>query len=173
MQELRLSQFQASLKILISFFLIIVAIGYIFGLINIFNNTGLSYTGIVTHYRGGEELSVPPEFAFSKLIQEHHVHIFALSMLFLMVGVIFTFTSLPEWAKVVFVAAPFVGMILDMTSFWLLVFVAAPFAALAMGVGGFMAISFFLLLGRPLYEMWVLPVLMRKRKYEDLPWFLR
>ena len=171
--EFRFSEARLSLKVLLSCFLIAVAVGYIFGLIHIYTDVGFSYTGVVSHYRGGKELSVPPDFAFAKLIHVHHVHLFGHAMLFLLVGSIFIFTELPEVWKAVFVAAPFVGMAVDFTSFWLLTFVSPVFAALAMIFGAFMAFSFFMIIGRPLYEMWVLPVWGRVWKDGEIPWYLR
>lgn len=167
----RLEESALSLKVLISCFLIIVGIGYVFGLINIFNNTGFSYTGLVVQYRGTDS-PLPPEFSFTRLIQEHHVHLFALAMLFFLVGWIFTLTSLPEFPKAILVATPFVAMFLDFTSFWLLAFMGPYFAWGAIIFGSFMAFAFFLLIGRPLYEMWVLPV-WRIKFGQNIPWFLK
>jgi hypothetical protein len=163
-----------SFKVLASLLLLAVAAGYVFGLINIYNNTGFSYTGLVSTYRGDvKEMTVPAEFAFAKLIHEHHVHIFGISMLFFLVGAIFILTQLPERIKAVLVAVPFLGMLLDFTSFWLLVFVSPFFATLAMVFGAAMAFSFFLIVGRPLYEMWVLPLWRRQWGEGKIPWFLR
>lgn len=157
---------------MITIFLLFVGVGYIFGLINIYNHTGMSYTGVVVHYRGAAGEEVPPEFAFAKLVNENHFHVFALSMLFFMIGVLFTFTSLPEPAKAIFVAAPFLGMFMDFASLWLTVFSAPLFAWLSIAFGAFMAFSFFMLIGRPLYEMWILPIWKLKWK-ESVPWYLR
>ena len=169
-----LSEANLSFKVLASLLLLTVIIGYVFGLINIYNNTGFSYTGVATHYRGDvKELSVPREFAFAKLIHEHHVHLFSLAMLFFMTGMIFILTGLPEPVKVILVAMPFLGMLFDFTSFWLLVFVSPVFALFAMVFGACMGISFFLIIGRPLYEMWILPVWHRQWGKEKIPWFLR
>lgn len=174
MRIVPLSRADLSFKVLISLFLLTVAVGYLFGLINIYNNTGLTYTGVVTHYRGdAQALTVPPEFAFAKLIHEHHVHLFSLSMLFILIGSIFCLTRLPEKIKAVFVAMPFVGMILDFTSFWFLVFASPFFAWFGMVFGAFMGFSFFLIIGRPLYEMWVLPIWDRLWGEGKIPWFLR
>jgi hypothetical protein len=163
-----------SFKVLASLLLLTVALGYLFGILNIYNNTGFSYTGLVTHYRGDvQEVTVPRDFAFAKLVHEHHVHVFSLSMLFFLVGAIFILTQLPELMKAIFVAFPFLGMILDFTSFWLLVFVSPLFAALAILFGSCMALSFFLIVGRPLYEMWILPLWRHQWGEEKIPWFLR
>lgn len=170
--SMRLETAPLSRKCLFSFFLIFVGIGYLLGLANIYNNTGFSYTGLVVHYRGEAGEEVPPEFASAKLVQEHHVHLFSLSMLFLMVGMIFSLTSLPETLKCIFISAPFIGMLLDFTGFWLLVFLSPVFAWGSMVFGGVMAASFFLLIGRPLYEMWILP-LWRHKWGEEVPVFLR
>ncbi len=161
-----------SLKVIVTVFLLFVGIGYIFGLINIYNHTGMSYTGVVVHYRGAAGEEMPPDFAFAKLVNENHFHVFALSMLFFMIGVLFTFTRLPELAKAVFVGAPFFGMFLDFASLWMTVFSSPVFGWLSILFGAFMAFSFFLLIGRPLYEMWVLPVWERIWK-DSVPWFLR
>lgn len=75
---------------LVTFFLLLTGVGYLFDLINIWNNTGLSFTGLVVHYRGETGSELPPEFAFSRLIHEHHVHLFSLAMLFFLVGLIFS-----------------------------------------------------------------------------------
>lgn len=161
-----------SLKVLLTFFLLFVAVGYVFGLINIYNNVGFTYTGIVVHYRGEESDPVPAEFAFSKLVQEHHVHLFGLSLLFLVIGYLFTLTNLPEKIKAPFVAAPFLGMFFDFASLWSTVFLSASFGWFSMIFGGFMALSCFMLIGRPLYEMWLLPAV-QKTFGESTPWFLK
>lgn len=170
--EFTYSHARPSLKVLITFFLLFVGISYLFGLVNLYNNVGFSYTGVVTHYRGDvKEMTVPPEFAFAKLIQEHHVHLFSLSMLFFMICLLFTFTNLPEKVKAVFVAAPFLGMFMDFASLWLTVFSSPLFAWLSIAFGAFMALSFFMLIGRPLYEMWVLPIWQHKW-HNSIPWYL-
>jgi len=148
-----------SMKLLVSAFLVFVAFGYVLGLVNIHNNVGFSYTGVVVHYRGEEGDAMPPEFALAKLVQEHHVHLFSLSMLFFMVGGLFSFTSLKEPIKVFFIATPFLGMFLDFASIWLVALANPLFAFSTMFFGALMAVSFFMLLARPLYEMWVIPVL--------------
>ncbi len=163
---------RSSLKVLVTIFLLFVGIGYIFGLINIYNHTGMSYTGVVVHYRGAAGEEVPPDFAFAKLVNENHFHVFALSMLFFMIGLLFTFTNLPEQAKAVFVAAPFLGMFFDFASLWLTAFSSPLFGWFSIIFGAFMALSFFMLIGRPLYEMWILPIWKNKWK-ENVPWYLR
>ena len=174
MTNFKLSEANLSFKVLVSFFLFAVGIGYLFGLIHIYTDVGFSYTGIVSHYRGeGGTPSLPPELAFAKLIHVNHIHIFGISMLLMLIGSIFTFTELPELAKAIFVATPFVGMILDFSSFWGLAFVSPIFAAVAMVFGALMAFSFFLIIGRPLYEMWILPIWRRKWGANNVPWFLR
>ena len=172
MKIVPLSEANLSFKTLISLFLIAVGIGYIFGLIHIYTDVGFSYTGIVTHYRGTEESVLPPELAFNQLIHVHHIHLFSLAMLFVLIGSIFTLTNLPEIVKTIFVLMPFLGMFLDFTSFWLLVFKSPIFAAFAMIFGGLMAASFFLIIGRPLYEMWILPI-WRNLWGSNIPRFLK
>lgn len=168
MNNFSYSKAPLSLRALISFFLVVVGVGYGLGLLNIYNNVGFSYTGVVVHYRG----DAPPEFAMAKLVQEHHVHLFGMSILFLLIGYLFTLTSLPEVPKAFFVSAPFVGMILDFAGLWWMVFLSPVFAWFPIIFGGVMAISFFMLIARPLYEMWVLPIFVKKHG-DNLPWHLK
>lgn len=170
MLKLKLYEAPLSFKVLASVFLISVGIGYVFGLINIYNNTGFTYTGLVTHYRGEVEEEVPVEFAVAKLVQEHHVHLFSLAMLFFLTGILFSLTYIPELVKAFFLVIPFIGMFLDFTSFWLLVFVSPLFAFGAMVFGGLMAASFFLIILRPLYEMWIIPI-WRLKWGDHIPWY--
>lgn len=150
-----------SLKLVLSLFLLLVSIGYLVGLINIHLKTNMSYTGVVSHYRGNpEEMKFPK--SFGDLVQEQHVHIFGISMLFVLTGVIFSFTSLPEKVKALFVTLPFAAMLFDLGSFWLLRFVSVAFGWLAIISGATMAVSFFLIVGRPLYEMWLQGKLTKK-----------
>jgi hypothetical protein len=174
MEKIQLSEASLSYKMLASLLLLTVAVGYVFGVINIYNNTGFSYTGITTHYRGdAEEAGLPKEFVFAKLIHEHHIHIFSLAILFYLVGSIFVHTRFHDSVKAIFISIPFAGMFLDITSFWLLAFVSPFFAFLAILFGSCMAIAFFLLLGRPLYEMWILPVWVHRWGVGKVPWFLK
>ena len=169
-----LSEAGLSFKVLATGLLLAVGVGYVFGLIHIYSDVGFSYTGVVTHYRGeGAEGEIPKEIAAASLVHVHHIHLFSLAMLFFLIGMVFTLTNLPEIVKAVFVALPYVGMFLDFSSFWLLVFVSPVFAAVAMIFGGLMAVSFFLIIGRPLYEMWILPVWEKRWGKENVPWFLR
>lgn len=143
-----------SLKLVLSMFLIMVSIGYVVGLTNIYLKTNMSYTGVVSHYRGNpEEMKFPK--SLGDLVQEQHVHIFGISMIFVLSGIVFAFTSLPEKVKAFFVVLPFASMLFDLGSFWLLRFVNASFGWLSIFSGGTMAVSFFLIVGRPLYEMWI------------------
>ncbi len=171
--ELHYDKARLSLKVLITFFLMFVGASYCLALINIQNNVGMSYTGVVVHYRG--DMNAPtdsPDLAFAKLIQEHHVHLFSLSILFLIIGLLFSFTTLPEFWKALFVGAPFIGMAVDFGGIWLTVFTSPIFGWLTVIFGGFMAASFFMLIMRPLYEMWILPI-WEKKFNQNVPWYLR
>jgi len=168
-----LAEASLSFKVLASFLLIAVGIGYVFGLIHIYKDVGFSYTGVVTHYRGEKDAEIPKDFAAANLIHVHHVHLFSLAMLFFLVGMVFILTNLPEIVKAILVAIPYLGMFLDFTSFWLLVFISPVFAAVAMLMGALMAAAFFLIIGRPLYEMWILPVWQKRWGKGNVPWFLR
>ncbi len=82
-----------------------------------------------------------------------HTHLFSLTMLLGLLGFVFLLTNTRTPVKIAAVAVPFLGMFLDIGSWWL----AIPSPAWVWGVvagGGLMAAGAAVLVLRPLWEMW-------------------
>ena len=154
MGTFRWSRAPLSLKLTVTVYLVTVSLAYIMGMVNVYNTTGLTHTGIVTRYRGNEEAAVAP-MSFQELVQTTHVHMFGISLVLLTISLAFALTQLPERVKACFIVLPFVCLVVDFLSQWLLVYQSHQFAYVTSMSGLLLAVSFALLIGRPLYEMWM------------------
>ena len=82
-----------------------------------------------------------------------HAHLFGMSVLFTLLGAVFLFTATARRTKAIAVSAPFVGMFLDVGSWWLSILSPAWCWGIVAG-GTILASSVLVLVARPLWEMW-------------------
>ncbi len=89
------------------------------------------------------------------LIQTSHTHLFGMTLIAGLLGLIFLFSSMGEWTKAVVVSLPFVGTILDIAGMWLTRFVWQPFATLVLIGGSLFGLGYLVVTTISLYELWV------------------
>ena len=82
-----------------------------------------------------------------------HAHLFGMTVLFGLLGAVFLFTGASPRTKAIVVSAPFVGMFLDIGSWWLAILSPAFCWGIVAG-GTLLAGSLLVLVARPLWEMW-------------------
>lgn len=88
------------------------------------------------------------------LIRVSHIHLFGLTFIFFITGSIFVHAYLrPVWFKCLVVGVPFVGILVDIAS-WYLTKIYQPFAWVVVVSGGFMGISFAIQWLASIYQMW-------------------
>jgi len=88
------------------------------------------------------------------LVRVSHIHLFGLTFIFFLVGIIFIHAYLRhEWLKITIIAVPFVAITLDIAS-WYLTKYHSAFAWLVIGSGALMGISFAFQFLVSLYQMW-------------------
>ena len=89
------------------------------------------------------------------LIQTSHTHLFGMTLLAGLLGLIFLFSgSCAESLKACILALPFAGTMLDIGGMWLTRFVWPPFAALVLAGGTLFGLGYLLITGICLYELW-------------------
>lgn len=88
------------------------------------------------------------------LIQTSHTHLFGQTLIAGLLGLIFLFASVRESTKILVVALPFVGTVLDICGMWLTRFVSPPLAVLVIAGGTLFAVGYILNATISLYEMW-------------------
>jgi hypothetical protein len=104
------------------------------------------------------------------LVRVSHIHLFGITFIFFLVGLIFSHAYVrPVWLKCVLMAAPFVCLFIDVIS-WYLVKVYHPFAWVTMGAGGLMGMCFATMWVISIYQMWFsrIPAAVAQRRGGDI-----
>ena len=102
------------------------------------------------------------------LTRVSHIHLFGIAFIFFFVGLVFSLAvGIQSWVKAIIIFIPFVFLILDVMSWWLVKWYP-NFAILTIigGIGYSMASALMILTS--LYQMWVLPY--KGKIYSDNTW---
>ncbi|MBQ26935.1 MAG: hypothetical protein CMH81_02150 [Nitrospiraceae bacterium] len=151
----RLLDTDRQIRLVYTFFVSIVGIGFALTLYWAYTMNGLSYDGVITHYLGSDATFGEPK-SFHELAEITHFHLFTMPIVFLIIVHIFFLTMAPRWLKITMAYMSFTGVGLDLLSPWLILYVSEVFA-LTLLLGDFFMISSFVLMSTlPLYEMWIL-----------------
>ena len=105
------------------------------------------------------------------LVRVSHIHLFGLSFIFFIMGLIFSHAYVrPVWFKCAVVAAPFVCIVADVSS-WYFTKLYHPFAWVVMGAGAAMGMCFAFMWVVAMYQMWFsrTPPAIEKRGGGDIP----
>ena len=92
--------------------------------------------------------------SISTLVRVSHIHLFGLSFIFFIVGLIFSHAYVrPIWFKCAVVALPFVAIVMDVSS-WYFTKLFHPFALVVMAGGGLMGMCFAFMWVVSMYQLW-------------------
>lgn len=175
MNGISLTGLPVSAKVFCTLFLLGIGCGNIAAVTQAATAVGLSYQEVVaslapempiTHLHPGQ-MSAERELDLSELsrsakvwirtpllIQTSHTHLFGQTLIAGLLGLIFLFSSVREWAKAVILSLPFVGTLFDIGGMWLTRFVGGPFAVLVLAGGGLFALGYLFITTISLYELW-------------------
>ena len=112
----KLSQLPKEIKLLISVFVLTLNIGFFTGLNFVNETTEFQVKGVETNYLGNEldEDAEVMKFKMSKkrVLTLVHNHILSLSVVFLLLGVILSLTSINKRIKTILIIEPFLSILL-------------------------------------------------------------
>src|SRR5476651_2375516 len=92
--------------------------------------------------------------AIATLIRVSHIHLFGVTFIFFLVGLMFTHAYVrPVWFKCTVVALPFVAIMVDVVS-WYVIKIFHPFVYVEIAAGALMAMCFGIMLLVTMYQMW-------------------
>lgn len=91
--------------------------------------------------------------SIKSLVRVSHIHLFGMSFIFVLTGLIFVFSDTPPSIRALLVAIPFLAIWLDIGSWWFTKH-HPMFAYIVIGGGVIMGLSLALQIGISLYEMW-------------------
>lgn len=92
--------------------------------------------------------------SIEQLARVSHVHLFGISIIFLLTGAVFSFSTTPVWLRVSIVAVPYFSIVADIGSWWLTKFYPAFGAVVVIG-GAIMGLSLAVQILVSLWEMWL------------------
>jgi hypothetical protein len=109
--------------------------------------------------------------AISTLVRVSHIHLFGITFIFFLVGLMFSHAYVrPVWFKCTIVALPFVAIIVDIIS-WYIIKLFHPFVYVEILAGAVMALCFAIMCLVTLYQLWFSqpPSMVKDRERVDIP----
>jgi hypothetical protein len=91
---------------------------------------------------------------FIWILRWTHIHLFGMSMLFILLGAVTVFLDISVTARSWLIALPFFGVVVDIAAMWLKAFVSPVFFWLHIPGGGLFAAVFVFVFFRAMAEMW-------------------
>jgi len=160
----RLRDSDRHVRLLYTLFLLLMLAGFLFSFFWAHSMTGLSPQGVAEHYRGSDTTFGEP-MSFRELAEVTHFHLFTMPVVFMILAHVLYLTGASHGIKAAMTWTGFGGVILDLTSPWLITYVSPVFVFTMLMGDILMVASFLVMMGIPLYEMWVLqqPLLAGKR----------
>jgi hypothetical protein len=96
--------------------------------------------------------------SIADLAEVSHIHLFGISIIFLLTGAIFALSETPTWVRVSLVVVPYLTILMDIGSWWLTKYLDPAFFAYVVVAGGAcmgLALGAQILIA--LWEMWIKP----------------
>lgn len=159
-KRFRLDRAPKNTRILITCFYVMITIAVGVGILNYELRTRLTPQGTEEWYRGNEEAEGEvTELLFPKsareLLDVTHPHLFEETLFIFVLCHFFGLTRVRERQKRVVYIVSFSAVLLETGMPWLVTFVSPAFAPLQIAATGLLSAMFLILMGRPLYEMWI------------------
>jgi hypothetical protein len=167
-QRFRLRDSDRHIRLLYTFFLLLMLAGFTFSFFWAHSMTGLSPQGIASHYRGSD-ITFGEPMSFRELAEITHFHLFTMPVVFMILVHVLYLTSVGNWLKVLTTWASFGGVMLDLVSPWLISYVSPLFVLTMLMGDSLMTVGFLIMMTIPLYEMWILkqPLMAGKQTAEE------
>ena len=143
------------LKKLLIYYLFTIGIGFSLGVLYVYLNSEFSNTGMVEQYVGNNDEWEPklPK-TLKDLVSHTHEHITMFSIIFLSLGLIFSYNSVIKgfW-KSFLILEPFISIIITFGGFFVIRYITTTFSYVIMISSFFMYICFYIMLFVCLYEL--------------------
>jgi hypothetical protein len=165
-QRFKLRDSDRHVRLLYTFFLLLMLAGFTFSFFWAHSMTGLSPQGVADHYRGSDTTFGEP-MSFRELAEVTHFHLFTMPVVFMILVHVLYLTAASHIVKAVTTWMAFGGVILDLLSPWLITYVSPAFVLTMLTGDTLMTVSFLIMMTIPLYEMWILKQPLMAGKHPD------
>jgi hypothetical protein len=92
------------------------------------------------------------------LARVSHIHLFGISIIFLLTGAIFSLSMTPIWFRVAVIVIPYLAIIMDIGSWWATKYYDPVFAYIVLVGGAFMGLAMACQILVSLWDMWIAPL---------------
>ena len=144
-----------NLRKLLIYYLFTIGIGFSLGVLYVYLNSEFSNTGMIEQYIGNNDEWEPklPK-TLKDLISHTHEHITMFSIIFLSIGVIFSYNSVIKgfW-KSFLILEPFISIIITFGGFFVIRYITTTFSYVIIFSSFLMYICFYIMLFICLYEL--------------------
>jgi len=154
-QRFKLRDSDRHIRLLYTLFLLLMLAGFTFSFFWAHSMTGLSPQGIADHYRGSDATFGEP-MSFRELAEVTHFHLFTMPVVFMILIHVMYLTNASHRLKAAVTWGGLGGVMLDLISPWLISYVSPIFVITMLTGDTLMTLSFLVMMGIPLYEMWIL-----------------
>ncbi len=97
--------------------------------------------------------------SLTDLAEVSHIHLFGISIIFLLTGAVFALSTTPVWVRVFFVVVPYLTILMDIGSWWFTKYLdPAFFAYVVLGGGAGMGLALAAQILISLWDMWIEPL---------------
>jgi hypothetical protein len=145
-----------SLKLAVTWWLLLAVVGLGVAGLQIHVQAGLTPARALRHYQG-DEATLQYPMAFGQLVGITHAHAFTLPMLALILSLGLIASGAREWLKRTVIMVLFSGMVLELTVPWVVRYGPTWTVHLFLLNGALIIGGLFVAVAVPLYEMWWSP----------------
>lgn len=150
-----INSLDTNLKKLLTYYLFTIGIGFSLGVLYVYLNSEFSNTGMVAQYVGNNDEWEPklPK-TLKDLVSHTHEHITMFSIIFLSLGLIFSYNSIIRgfW-KSFLILEPFISIIITFGGFFIIRYITTTFSYFIIISSFLMYICFYIMLFVCLYEL--------------------
>jgi hypothetical protein len=90
-----------------------------------------------------------------QLARVSHIHLFGISIIFVITGAIFSLSETPVWLRVIVVVVPYLAILMDIGSWWATKYFDPVFAYIVLVGGAFMGLAMACQIFISLWDMWI------------------
>jgi hypothetical protein len=113
----------------------------------------------LTSFEDVQKITTPDTgLSLLQLAKVSHIHLFGISMMFLLTGAIFSLSVTPIWFRVVVLVIPYLAIIMDIGSWWATKYYDPVFAYIVLVGGAFMGLAMACQILVSLWDMWIAPL---------------
>jgi hypothetical protein len=120
--------------------------------------SGMPIAPLTSYEEVAKIVDQDPGPSVSQLARVSHIHLFGVSIIFLITGAIFSLSSTPIWLRVGLVVLPYVTIVMDIGSWWATKYFSPIFAYVVIGGGALMGLALASQILISLWEMWIDPL---------------